>query len=191
MWWKSFLSFCLCFMDCLSYKEVLMADQGRLIRVIFLLMAAMTMGALTLLALEGKPIKPMAYSLSGQIGSPAIHKVLGAEVGIESDRWQKVEIFRRSNNGPNGRLSSLGPVGSFAMEYHFVISGGEIGYDGQIYASPRWSRQENCLTSENTSDLNGVVRICLIAKPGQSNGTSSQHCQLKLLVASLKRHCQM
>ena len=168
-----------------------MADQGRLVRVIFLLMAAMTAGALVLLALEGKPIKPMSYSLSGQARYSTVHKVLGAESGIESDRWQRVEVFHRSNNAPDGRLSALGPVGSFAMEYHFVISNGGVGRDGQIYASPRWIRQENCLAWPDNPAPNGVIRICLIAQPEEPSGTPSQRSQLQSLVASLKRHCQM
>jgi len=187
-----FSRYCLFFSDRLFYKEVSMANHGRLMRVIFLLMAAMTTGALTLLALEGKPIKPMAYSLSGQTRLSAAHKALGAEIGIASDRWQKVEVFHRSNNSPTGQLSSLGPVGSFAMEYHFVISDGSVGQDGQIYAAPRWTRQENCLSSlSDTSVINGVVRICLIAKPDEPGATPVQRNQLQSLIASLKRHCQM
>ena len=47
-------------------KDVRMSDQGRLAKVMLVLVVSMTIGALVLLSLQGSPIKPMPFSLSSQ-----------------------------------------------------------------------------------------------------------------------------
>ncbi len=165
-----------------------MANQGRLLKVMFFLMVAMTSGTLLLLALEGKPINPVAFSLSSQSRSVSLQSVLGTESGITPGKWKTIEIFYQANNGNLGRS---GLSGEFRDGYHFVISDGYIGDDGQIYVSPRWEMQYDCLDSGKISRYPGKIKICVISQTGRLSGTPWQGTQLEDLLASLHRHCQI
>jgi len=167
-------------------REVEMVNQGRLTKVMLLLVVAMTAGALVLLALEGKPIKPMPFSLSSQIQLNNIHSTLGTEAGIELGRWNRIEVSylpEKSNLFSENRLSN-----QISNDYHFVISNGSLGKDGQIFATHRWLKQLSCnnLASDRT------IKICLItdaATPRKS--TLQQTSQLEDLAKSLVLSCQI
>ena len=167
-----------------------MTDQGRLTKVMFALMTAMTIGSIVLLTLEGKPIKPMAFSLASEVQSPlnSVQTVLGTDVGLDMARWQQIEITYRANNG---QLTDDQLTGSLALSYHFVISDGSAGIqDGKIFASHRWTKQLPCLNRTTVSDTSKTIRICLIGDPEYPQCTPNQARQLELLASSLIRHCQ-
>jgi hypothetical protein len=165
-----------------------MVNQGRLAKVMITLMAAMTFGAVILLALGGKPIKPMAFSLSSQTQLSPAHSALGTEVVIPPDQWRFIEICYRPNNG---RLSSqYGLTGALAIKYHFVIADGQNSQDGQIYASQRWTRQLPSLATSTATDPNQTIRICIIGNPDNPRSTPRQANQLESLVSSLLKHCR-
>ena len=166
-----------------------MVNQGRLIKVMLLLVAAMTGGALILLGLEGKPIKPMAYSLSSQAQLSPVHKVLDIDVGVELRRWERVEYCYRANKG--GLSSRFGLTGTLAMSNHFVISDGGVGKDGQIYTSVRWRRQLACQGAGGRRYGQGVVRICVISSTAYPEGTPRQDQRLVSLVSNLTKQCQI
>lgn len=152
-------------------------------------MAAMTTGALILLAFEGKPIKPMAFSLSSQTPLKSVHSVLGTQAGIELGHWQQIEVSYESNQG---RLSAgNGPTGSLTMAYHFIISNHATGMDGQIFATYRWARQLECINLKNSSNFPRIIRICLIVEPDDDLITPQQSRQIEKLVSSLKKYCQI
>jgi len=165
-----------------------MVNHGRLAKVITILMMAMTGGALVLIKLEGKPIKPMPFSLSRQSQLTSIHAVLGTEVGIEPDRWEHIEVSYQPNNG---RLSSrYGITGDLARKYHFVISDGSAGDDGEIFASHRWTKQLTSLPVRS-SELTRTIKICLIGPAGSQKSTLRQSHQLGNLISSLVKHCRI
>ncbi len=165
-------------------------DQGRVTRVMFSLMAAMVAGSAILLTLEGKPIKPMAFSLSSQTQNSldSVHAALGASAGIQPEKWDRIEISYRSNQG---QLSdNQGVTGSLALEFHFVISDGTAGNDGQIFGSHRWTRQLACLDLDNQFEPMGAIRICIIGDPKDPQYTPEQARQLENLASTLIRSCQ-
>lgn len=162
-----------------------MVDHGRLIKVILALMTAMTAGALLLLGLEGKPIKPMAYSLSSQVNLPPVQQVLGTQHGIQPKYWQRIEIV--AYEGP-GLLTAEGLNGPYAGQFHFVIGNGKYGKDGEIYASTPWTKQQPCFLSRGAANPR-TIRICLMGN-AKNQGTPRQSNQLESLVKSLNRNCQ-
>lgn len=165
-----------------------MVNHGRLAKVIILLMLSMTGGALLLLTLEGKPIKPMPFSLSSQVRLPSVELTLGTENGIDRDRWRDIEISYHSNNG---YLSDeFGLSGPLAREYHFVISDGSGGHDGEIYASHRWTKQLTCEQSPGAFANPDTIRICLLGDAKTRQSTPRQIRQLEILVKSLDRNCR-
>ena len=168
-------------------REAEMVSQGRMVRVMVLLMAAMTAGALVLLALEGKPIKPMAFSLSSQTRLRSAHVALATKAAIEPGRWEdQIEVSYACNNG--ALSSQVGPA--LSMNYHFVISDGSVGQDGQIFATTRWTKQLGCPVPGDSPQANHTIRICLICDGAPADPSPRQRQQLETLVCSLGKHCQ-
>ncbi len=151
-------------------------------------MAAMTAGALVLLMLEGKPIRPMAFSLTSQTQLRSVNMVLGTEAGIELGRWKRIEV---SYSNSAGLLSERGLIGPLSSQVHFVISDGSVGRDGEIFASRCWIEQRSCLGLPEGGDSARTIRICLIGDRSSRRATTSQHHQLEVLVTSLVKHCQI
>ncbi|MCK4629058.1 MAG: hypothetical protein KAT56_08635 [Sedimentisphaerales bacterium] len=170
-------------------REAEMLNQGRLLKAVLLLMVAMTAGALILLALEGKPIRrvPMGYSLLSQSRLNSFDIDLQTEVGLELGRWQDIKVYFELDNG---RLSSrFGPTGTLAISYHFVISNGSTGRDGQIYPTNRWRSQMPCLNTSTGSER--TLRICLLRDSAKSKQTGNQGSQLDILQSKLVKLCQI
>jgi len=170
-------------------REAEMLNQGRLLKAILLLMVAMTAGALILLALEGKPVRrvPMGYSLLSQSRLNSFDIDLQTEVGLELGRWRDIKVYFESNNG---RLSSrFGPTGTLAISYHFVISNGSTGKDGQIYPTNRWRSQLPCLNTSSGSER--TLRVCLIRDTTRSKQTDNQGSQLDILQGKLVKLCRI
>jgi len=171
-------------------RDVRMNDQGRLAKVMLVLVVSMTAGALVLLSLQGNPIQPMPFSLSSQSRLTSADTALGTEIGIEQGRWQSIEVSYYSSAACLS--SSFGLTGEMALRYHFVISDGTEGKDGQIYASNRWVKQLSCLNPGQGSYNGQAIRICLMVKDCQNPlSTSRQMRQLEALVISLSKHCQI
>lgn len=169
------------------FRDAGVTNHGRLLKVLAVLVATMTGGALVLLALEGRPIKPMAFSLSSQTQLRSIHTVLGTEVGVELGAWERIEIDTR---GHQGELSQKNGLSGLALEYHFVIADGSTGKDGEIYASNRWTKQLPCYLP-GRSGTSKTIRICLITHPERPGTTGRQARQLEDLVSTLLRYCQI
>ena len=170
------------------FRDVGVGDQGRLLKVLAVLVATMTGGALVLLTLEGRPVKPMAFSLSSQVQLRSIHSVLGTQPGVELAPWQRIEIETRGDQGELSQRHGLST--KLALAYHFVIANGSAGKDGEIYASHRWTKQLACYLTGVPGEAN-TIRICLIVDPEQSGTTGRQARQLEDLVSTLVRYCQI
>jgi len=165
-----------------------MLNHVRLTKVMVVLMVAMTAGALILLTLQGRPIKPMPFSLSRQVRLTAIDDALGTEAGIELGRWKRIHVAYELNNG---RLSASRPMTpDLAFGYHFVIADAATGCDGRIFTSSRWVRQLTCLPTRSVEDSR-TIGICILVEPGQTQGSARQERQRHALIANLIEHCQI
>lgn len=155
-----------------------------------LLVGAMTVGALTLLALEGKPIQPMPFSLASQSELSSLQSALGTEAGVEPGRWQRIEIAYRAGNLPVS--DAAGISGELALRYHFVITGSEDPADARIFASHRWTQQLACLNPTQGPYDARTIRVCLLTSdPETPLGSARQNAQLESLIDHLVRHCQI
>jgi hypothetical protein len=147
---------------------------------------------LVLLALEGKPIKPMAFSLSSQTRLSSLsssNAVLDTDTALKPGHWQRIEFSCRPNNGQlSGRF---GLTGELARQYHFVISDGSAGHDGDVYTSPQWLNQKPCYQAGGTVDSQDVIKICLINSPSHPKGSPWQARKLETLVSGLIKRCQL
>ena len=164
-----------------------MVNQGRLVKVMIVLMVAMTSGALILLTLEGRPIKPMPFSLSRQTQLTDIDDALTTTSGIEIGRWKRIQLAYEPNNG---RIADSKPLtADLALKYHFVIADQPAG-DGKIYTSPRWIRQLTCLSPDAKNNSHNI-RICILLGPEQNSCSPRQDRQRQALVLSLVKQCQI
>ncbi len=171
-------------------RDVMVSNQGRLTKVMLLLIMAMTIGALILLGLEGKPIKPMPFSLATQRQLTSVNTAMGTDVGIEPGRWQQVEVSYRTLQQQMNLENGL--TGQWATAFHFIISNQNTGPDGQIYASDRWTKQLSCLHPTHGAYDSQTIRICLICPDsGQRTGSDLQALQLQKLVTELVKTCQI
>jgi hypothetical protein len=171
-------------------RDVEVSDQTRLTKVMLLLVVAMVAGALVLLALEGKPIQPMPFSLASQAELTALQTAMGTETGVEPGRWQRIEVSYRD---AQVHLSGQGSLaGELALRYHFVISPGPEQNDGKVFASHRWTQQLACLNPQQGTYDSRTIRVCVLT-PGGCNpiGTARQNGQLEALISHLVRFCQI
>ena len=166
-----------------------MTDQTRVAKVIFSLMLAMTAGALILLKLEGKPIKPGGASLSSLTKLSSVYAALGTDSRIEPGRWQRVEISYTPNTRDD--LTAKGQLtGPLTLNFHFVIGDGTTITDGMVLPTDRWIRQLAALNRNNQIDPSHTIQICLMGDPIARKCTAKQTRQLDALVLSLARNCQ-
>ncbi len=153
------------------------------------LMVAMTSGAFILFSLEGKPIKPMAFSLSATQTQLCLKtsdsSVLGTQVPIQSGRWSHVEISCLPTRGQIRWHS--GPTDRMAAEFHFVITNGKGAEDGKIFTTSRWEKQISCLDSQGNPEASGKIKVCLITDSKNTPCTALQMKQLDSLVIHLVR----
>jgi hypothetical protein len=170
-------------------KEVIMHHQGRLSKVMLALVVAMTCGALILLALEGKPIQPMPFSLSSQGQLTDIEAALDTDIPIQPGRWRRIDVSYRA---VPGILLQNGLAGELALRYHFVIPNDEDPTNSCLCSSPRWTKQMPCIPPPNGLLEEQTIKICLLTgNPGQPASTSNQVRQLQILVDYLIKDCHI
>ena len=165
-----------------------MLDQGRLAKVMFALLAAMTGGAFLLLAFEGKPIKPMAFSLSSQTQLTTVYDAIDTQTTLNNGRWNRIEVCCRPNHGQ--LTDRHGLTGDLALKFHFVIADADAAEeDGAVVTSSRWTRQISTIDCQ--PEKSRTIRICLIGNPANPLRTSAQARSLDQLLNSLVRHCDI
>ena len=165
-----------------------MNNQGRLINAILLLAVSMTAGTFILLAFEGKPFKPVAFSLSSssEINTTVSRATVGTKDGITQGKWKSIEITYSTSLH---EIQNSRTTGNLNIKNHFVICDGTSGcVDGQILATTTWYNQmpiQDALFSKDT------IRICIISPSGQFKPTPWQSNRLESLVNCLVKHCNI
>ncbi len=165
-----------------------MNNQGRLINAILILIVSMTAGTFILLALEGKPFKPAAFSLSSssEINTSLSHATVGTKNGILPDTWKSIEITYSSSIH---EINKNRTTGSLNNNYHFVICDGSAeSVDGQILATTTWYNQ---IPIQDILFASDTIRICIISPSGQYKPTPWQSNRLESLVNCLVKHCNI
>ena len=163
-----------------------MNNQGRLINAIVILTVSMTVGTLLLLVLEGKPLTPVAFSLSSssEINTSVSRETVGTKNGILPDAWEKIEI---SYINSAREIANSRTTGNLDLANHFVICNGSNGtIDGQILATTTWYNQKNVNDPLNSN----VIKICMITDSSYKP-TPWQFNKLESLVKCLARHCSI
>lgn len=158
-----------------------MASQNRTVAVLFTLLAAMTGGALVLMALDNYAPNAGAYSLTSYLRLDPVEEVVKNTLQTAPVQWAGVEVFYSQTRG--GNLDDLallaGLAGVQIPRFHFVVYNGKGGENGRIQASAQWKEQA-------ATDREGVIRICIIGD-AQNTATSSQIQRTNALIENVSR----
>jgi hypothetical protein len=160
----------------------IMASQNRTVAVLFTLLAAMTGGAMVLMALDNYAPGAAAYSLSSYLRLDPVEEVVKNTLQTAPAQWAGIDVFYSQTRGGNAQELGLlaGLAGNQASQFHFVVCNGSGADDGGIQASAQWSQQV-------ASGHQGVIRICVIGDGQTTLATNSQIQRTNDLVESLSR----
>lgn len=158
-----------------------MAKGNRNVTVLFSLIAAMTVGALILMALDNHRPIAGAYSLSSYLRLDPAEKMVKNTLAVKPGHWDQVEVYYSRTDGGNAdELALLTDLATGTKaQFHFVIGNGNGAQDGAIQPGEYWKLQRLC------SGRNGVVRICVISDGRSDSVTDCQINRTNALVETL------
>lgn len=155
-------------------------SSSRTVKTLAALVAAMTLGAISLMVLETEPARPTAQPLAVVAPPPAgAGKVVyETRIPIQPAKWRNMVIH-----------SSLGPASQIARECHFLVDRGPDGH-WQVVPTENWDNQRE------TRHIGGIWRdssigICLIGDFAQQQPPRAQMSALVELVHVLQDVCRV
>ena len=170
-----------------------MENQARTIKVLVLLVAAMTAGAFILMALDRESISAGPFSLSSYTQLNPISQVAISPINATEGKWSRIEVFY--SNTANGSIASLvqseDVSGPADFNFHLIVFNGTGENDGQIAATNKWKSQLAPIPSKSWVGSSGTVRICVVADGITHNPTGSQIQRTAALVEAISRKCNI
>ena len=158
-----------------------MTNRPRMVKVLVLLIAAMTTGAIALLVLEERPLPAGAFSLASYSKLNSIEQITVSATDSPQSRWNRIEIFFSGTAAGNiKQIASLrGLAKADDVNFHFLVCNGRGSGNGQIQASEKWQRQWSCIPGRMWYGSGETIRICMISDGKKNNPTD---CQMKRTV---------
>ena len=160
----------------------IMAGHNRTVAVLFVLLVAMTGGALVLMSLDNYAPSAGAYSLSSYLSLNPVEQVVRDTVEAVPAKWAGIEVFYSQT--PAGNLKELSLLSSLAgnqaAQFHFLVCNGNGDKDGCIETSAQWQQQV-------VAGQDGIIRICIIADGKTTLATNSQIQRTYTLVETLSQ----
>jgi hypothetical protein len=145
-----------------------MINRPRTARVLASLVAAMTVGAIILLALDSHPVPAGAFSLASYQKLNDVEELVIPAAPIKPQRWNSIEVYySKTSGGTIAQLASMSNTRPGDVNFHFVVYNGRGGGDGLIESTQRWQQQWSCIPNGYWNGNPGTIRICVIAD-GQS-----------------------
>lgn len=166
-----------------------MPNQARVAKVLAILLASMTIGAILLMALGHNPPSAGPFSLWTYYSLDPVNKAISSRTIESKDDWDSIEIYYSGTQTGNiDQLASLnGMANPDDINCHFCVYNGAGGDDGQIQTTKKW--QQSSTTSIGNSN---TIRICIIADGKTKHPTDCQLKRIQVLVEALckKFHIQ-
>ena len=158
-------------------------------KILISLVAAMTLGAIILMALDSKSISGGAFSLASYSSLGSIKQAITVQNSASARRWERIEVFYSKTSGGNlEQLASLsGLTSSEDVNFHFLLCNGLGGIDGQIFTTEKWLRQWSSLPDGAWNGGERTIRICVIASSTAKPLTGSQLTRTAELIETLAR----
>ena len=194
-------------------KEAVMTTESRETKVLVILGASITLGAVILNILGHNPPSAGAFCLSRYYRLGSVKKAIYSRAVQFPGRWSRVEIyFSGTESGCIEQLASSSDVSGDAhinpireakekvspdrdtayngVNCHFVICNGNGGRDGQIQATEKWQRQSTVGAIAGLADkapIDKTIYICVIADNKVAHQTDFQIKRTEALVEELSR----
>ena len=164
-----------------------MSNQPRVVKVLLALLVSMTVGAVVLMALSGRPPLAGPFSLASYVGLDPIAEAVRSRTAQHPDRWRSIEIhFTGTSVGNIEHLASLyGLSKPEDINCHFVVCNGQGAGDGQVLSTEKWQRQWSIIPSQAWNSPNQTIRIYVIADRRAAQPTEYQIKRTYALVDEL------
>jgi len=170
-------------------KDETMPNQARVAKVLAALLASMTIGAISLMALGHNPPSAGPFSLWTYYRLDPVNKAIFSRAAQSPDRWNRIEIYYSGTN--TGNLERLALLSGLAnpedINFHFCLCNGRGGEDGQIQATEKWQKQWPPIPDRTWYGSSQTIRICVIA---DGKTTYLTDCQTKRLETLLDGLCK-
>jgi len=178
--------------DCESenLKDEPMPNQVRVAKVLAILLASMTTGAIVLMAMGHNPPSAGPFSLWTYYSLDPVKKAISSRAVQSANNWNSIEIYYSGTQ--TGNIEQLASLSGLAnpdnINCHFCLYNGFGGSDGQIQTTKKWQKQ----SSATSADSNKTIRICIIADGKTKHPTDCQLKRIQVLVDALckKFHIQ-
>ncbi|MCJ7617615.1 MAG: N-acetylmuramoyl-L-alanine amidase [Desulfobacterales bacterium] len=167
-----------------------MPNQARVAKVLAILLASMTIGAIILMALGHNPPSAGPFSLWTYYSLDPVNKAISSRSIQSRDNWNSIEIYYSGTK--TGNIEQLASLNGLAnpddINCHFCLYNGFGGSDGQIQPTKKWQNQ----SPATSAGSNRAIRICIIADGKTTHPTDCQLKRIQVLIEALckKFHIQ-
>jgi hypothetical protein len=164
-----------------------MPNHARVVKVLAMLLASMTIGAIVLMTMGHNPPSAGAFSLWSYIRLDPVREMIYSKETQSPGRWSWIEIYYSGTKSGNiNELASLsGLSDSKNINCHFCIYNGAGGNDGQIQATEKWQKQQSAPGSNKWNGSEQAIRICIVSDGRATRPTDCQIKRTQVLVTEL------
>jgi len=166
-----------------------MPNQARVAKVLAVLLASMTSGAVLLMASGHNPPSAGPFSLWTYCRLDPVQDAIRSQATQSPDRWNRIEIYYSGTNSGNIEQLALfqGLNESVYVNFHFCICNGCGGTDGDIQPTEKWQRQLSATPEDSWYGNTQTIRICVIADSKTAGPTDCQIKRIQVLAEELCR----
>jgi hypothetical protein len=176
-------------------KPVALPLERRTLIVWGSLVTAMTLVSGLLLMIEPNPLPPAAVPVLTVLdsGGAAAETLFATSPAADSKRWQAIVIHDSGRSYGNAQTLAQEhqAAGIGGLGFHFVITNGDGGVDGEVHTGYRWTRQlPGAMISGSEADAwyaQHAIDIALVGNGNLAAPTAAQMEQLVRLVTTLQR----
>lgn len=171
-----------------TLKDEAMPNQVRVAKVLAALLASMTTGAITLMALGHNPPSAGPFSLWTYQRLDPVKDALASDAPQSHGRWNRIEIhYSGTRTGSIEQLASLnGLARPEDINCHFCLCNGLGAGEGEIQPTEKWKKQLSADPGQAWYGTGRTIRICLVADGRITYPTDCQIKRLQVLVETLR-----
>jgi len=162
-----------------------MPNQVRVAKVLAILLASMTTGAIVLMAMGHNPPSAGPFSLWTYYNLDPVKNAISSRAQQYTNNFNSIEIYYSGTT--SGNLEQLASASGLSnpndLNCHFCLNNGLGGSDGQIQTTEKWQKQ----TPATSAGSDKAIRICIIA---DGKGKHPTDCQLKRIQVLVDALCK-
>jgi hypothetical protein len=171
------------------HGKVMMQKQARTVKILVSLVTAMSMGALTLMALDNHRLISGPFSLASYKSLDPVENLTSSFLTPNTHNWRQIQVHYGPAQVANLEqlAAASGLTSSKDLNFHFTVLGGIDCPDGDIRATQRWLKQRPALPDKEFFGTPQTIRICVIADGIRSIPTDCQVKRTAAIIESLAR----